>query len=67
MCFSIPYRIIKVEKNIAFLEGGKSVKIGKEMKVEKGDYLQIVGNVAVEKLSKIQGQKIQRLIKSLNN
>lgn len=67
MCFSIPYKVFKVENNLALLEGGKSVKIGSEMKVNKGDYLQILGKVAVGRLSNSQGLKIRRLIKSLNS
>lgn len=66
MCFSIPYKVIKVEKNNALLEGNKSVKIGSELRVENGDYLQIVGEVAVGRLSKSQGLKIRQLIKKLN-
>lgn len=66
MCLSVPYKVIKVSKNNALLEGGKSVKIGSELKVAKGDYLQVLGDVAVGRLSKIQGLKIRRLIKSLN-
>lgn len=67
MCFSIPYKVIKVKDSTAFLEGGKSVKIGSEFKIEEGDYLQIAGDVAVGRLSNSQGLKIRRLIKSLNS
>lgn len=67
MCFSVPYKVIKVKKNKAYLEGEKTVKIGGELKVNQGDYLQILGDVAVGRLSKIQGLKIRRLIKSLNS
>lgn len=66
MCFSIPRKIIKVKNSRAFLEGGKSVKIGSELSVKSGDYVQIFGEVAVSKLSRYQGLKIRQLIKRLN-
>jgi len=66
MCFSIPLKVKKVEGSIALLEGGKTVRLGKELSVKPGEYLRVTGNIAVGKLSKIEGQKIRRLIKSLN-
>lgn len=66
MCFSIPYKVIKVRNSTAFLEGGKNVRIGNEFDVKKGEYLQVIGDVAVGKLSQTEGLKIRRLIKSLN-
>lgn len=66
MCFSVPYQVLKVDNKNALLEGNKSVKIGSDLKVAKGDYLQVMGNVAVGRLTKTQGLKIRRLIKSLN-
>lgn len=66
MCFSIPYKVNRIKNGTAFVEGGKTVKTGTDLKVEKGGYLQVVGNVAVGSLNKSQGLKIRRLIKSLN-
>jgi hydrogenase maturation factor len=66
MCFSIPVKVLKVEKDTALLEGGKVVKIGKDFKISAGEYLQIVGNVAVGKLTKGEGLKIRQFIKKLN-
>lgn len=66
MCFTIPLKVLKIEKNTAYLEGGKCVKLGSEISVTAGEYVQIVGNLAVGKLSKTQGLKIRRLIKKLN-
>ena len=66
MCFSIPYKVLRIENGTAYLEGGKSIKIGNDTTVRKGEYLQVVGTVAVGSLTKSQGQKIRRLIKSLN-
>ena len=67
MCFSIPYKVAAVKKDIAYLESGSIIKLGSELKVVKGEYLQVIGNVAVGKLSKAEGLKIRKLIKRLNN
>ena len=67
MCFAIPYRVLKIRDNFALIEGNQKVKLGKELsRVEVGDYLRIVGDVAVDVLPKIQGLKIRKLIKKLN-
>ncbi len=66
MCFSIPLKVVSVNKTTAFLETGNIIKLGSDIKVEKGEYLQVLGNVAVGKLSKAQGLKIRKLIKRLN-
>lgn len=67
MCFSIPYKVLQVKNDIAWIENGKTVKIGKDLHVQKGEYLRIIGNVAVGKLSQTEGLKIRQLIKKLNN
>lgn len=67
MCFSIPYKVIKIDKNTALIEGGYTVRIGKELTANVGDYLQIQGKMAVGVLSSSEGLKIRKLIKSLNN
>lgn len=66
MCFSIPSKVLQVEKGRALIEGGKTVRMGKDLKVTAGEYLQIIGNVAVVKLTKSEGLKIRKLIKKLN-
>ena len=66
MCFSIPYKVLRLNKNIALIEGDKTVRIGKDLKVAAGEYLQITGNVATGKLTKSEGLKIRKLIKRLN-
>lgn len=67
MCFSIPCKILKIKDDIVIVEGGKVVKIGKELKVKEGDFLQVSGNIGVGVLPKNEGFKIRKLIKSLNN
>ncbi len=67
MCFSIPYKILQVKDDVVIVEGGKVVRIGKEMKVKRGDFLQITGDIGIGVLPKNEGLKIRKLIKSLNN
>lgn len=66
MCFSIPYQVISVRKSIAEIETGVKVRLSKDMSVKKGDFIRIVGNVAVDYLPQKAGLRIRRLIKSLN-
>jgi len=66
MCFTIPYRVIDVTKNHAIIEGGRKVLLGKEVVVKKGEYIRVQGSVAVGKLTKTEGLKVRKLIKSLN-
>ncbi len=67
MCFTIPVKILKIDRNNALIEGGHTVRIGKELTANVGDYLQIQGKIAVGVLSNREGLKIRQLIKSLNN
>ncbi len=66
MCFAIPYKVIKVNKNNVLIEGGQTVRLGKELSVQKGDYLRVIGKIAVEVLRREDGLKIRQLIKRLN-
>ena len=66
MCFSIPYKVRKTNNSTALLEGGKTVNLGKDISVKKGEYLQVIGDVAVGKLGVSEGLKIRKLIKKLN-
>lgn len=66
MCFSVPYKVLKINKKTALIEGGRKIRIGKDLKVKKGDYLRVTGNIAVGVLTKQEGEKIRQLIKNLN-
>lgn len=67
MCFAVPYKVLRISDRIALIEGNKKVKLCKELsRVEIGDYLRIVGDIAVDVLPKNQGLKIRKLIKKLN-
>lgn len=65
MCFAIPYKIEKILPGIAVIEGGKKIKIDKDLKLKSGDFIKITGEMAVEKISRSQGREIRSLIKSL--
>lgn len=67
MCFSIPYKIVKANKKNVVIEDGRMINLGKELNAKKGDYVQAIGNIAVSILSPKNGEKIRKLIKSLNN
>ena len=66
MCFAVPYKVLQVQKNTALIENGQKITLGTDIKVKKGDYLQILGNVAVGSISKTAGLKVRKLIKNLN-
>lgn len=65
MCFTIPAKVIKIEKNHVIIEGGKKILAEKNLNVKLGEYIQIAGNMAVGKLSAKEGLTIRKLIKSL--
>ena len=67
MCFSVPCKVLKVKDNEAVVEGGQTVRIGNDLKVEPGEYLRVAGNIAVGTLSKTEGLKVRKLIKSLDS
>lgn len=51
MCFSVPKKIVKIEKGLALTETGSWANLGM-VKAMPGDYLLVYGNMAVEKVSK---------------
>lgn len=66
MCFSIPKKVVRVEKGIAFVEGGQQIYLGSDIRVKSGQYLRTIGNIAVGTLEPREGLKVRQLIKSLN-
>lgn len=67
MCFSIPMKVLKVEKDTATVEGGKTVRFDKSLQINSGDFVLLTGNLIIDKLSKENSLKIRRLIKRLNS
>ncbi len=66
MCFSIPRKVLEVKNGTALIDTNEVVTLGAEITVKQGDYVQIIGNIVVAKLSATQGLKIRKLIKDLN-
>jgi len=66
MCFSIPYKIIAVEKSHVIIEGGRNILCNNDNRATVGAYAQVSGDVVVGILSKKEGLAIRKLIKSLN-
>ena len=65
MCFTIPYKIDRIENGQAEIEDGRKIRLGEKMRVRRGDYLQIAGNIAVNRISAREGKKIREMIKNL--
>lgn len=66
MCFSIPVRVIKVNKEAIYLETGKTIPIDPFIHVKKGSYVRISGKAIVDCLTKEEGDSIRQLIAELN-
>lgn len=67
MCFSIPLQVLQVKGDMCFLEGGKIVRSERNLQIKRGDFVQIAGNLIVDKITGDNGLKIRRLIKRLNS
>lgn len=66
MCFTIPYRVISVAGKSVVVEGNKKVLLGEDITARKGEFVQVLGNIAVSKLSKGKGESVRRLIAQLS-
>ena len=66
MCFSIPARVTAFnKKGYVVVEGGKRVMIDKDIRIKPGDYVRVIGDVAVDILPAKQGLQVRKLIRSL--
>ena len=66
MCFSVPLKVLTTRGQTAVVEGGLNIRLGRELRVKPGDYVRVVGRVAVDKLTRNQGARVRQLISSLN-
>ena len=66
MCFAIPKKIDEVIGKIAITADKKTIKLG-GLKVKKGEYVHVIGPVAIEKLTNQDASAILNTIKTLNN
>ncbi len=65
MCFTIPYKVLKVQKNHVVIEGDKKISIENDLNIEVGDYIRVSANIAVDHLTKEEAKRILNLIKSV--
>jgi hydrogenase maturation factor len=65
MCLSVPLRVVRVRDKNATVEGDISVQLTDDLRVRVGDYLQLVGGVAVGSLSKKEGARVRKYLQSL--
>jgi len=61
MCFAIPKRVIKIEKNTAITEDNRRVMLG-AVKTRIGDYLLIYGTIAIEKINKKRAEAFRKVL-----
>ena len=66
MCFQIPKKIKLLKKNVAVMEDGTNVKLG-NLKANKGDYLSIYGDMAVEILDSDKAKNARLFINKIEN
>ena len=67
MCFSIPKQIKTIEGKFGVTEDGKKVSIESVNNLKIGDYINVYGSVAVNKISQKEALKIRKLIQNLNS
>lgn len=67
MCFSIPLKVTHIQGGQATVEGGRVVRLDDKMQITKGDFVQITGDLIVDKITRENGLKIRRMIKRLNS
>jgi hydrogenase maturation factor len=61
MCFSVPKRVVRVYQDKAIVQGGAKVRLG-SIRVQKGDFLLVYGDMAVEKVSTQKVEQFRKMI-----
>ncbi len=61
MCFALPKQIQTVNGSMATLQDGTAVKLG-NIKAQPGDYILVIGPLAVEKISKKKAMDMLALV-----
>lgn len=67
MCFALPLRVIKKDKDRWLMEDGRRVRLALTDKIKIGDYLVCRQDVAVEKLTPKGALKMRQAIKEVND
>lgn len=65
MCFAIPLKVIKIGSGFAVVEGNKKIKVDKVMRLKIGNFIQVNGNIAIDKLSSREGLRIRKIINNI--
>ena len=52
MCINVPLKVRSIEKEKAIMEDGREVRTGLVKDIKIGDYLEVYGDVALEKMTK---------------
>ncbi len=65
MCFAIPLKVIKIGSGFVVVEGNKKIKLDRFLQLKIGDFVQISGNLAVDKLSSREGLRIRKIINNI--
>ncbi len=61
MCFALPKQIQTIDGSKAILQDGSLVKLG-NIKAQPGDYILVIGPLAVEKISRKKAMDMLALI-----
>jgi len=64
MCFALPVKISKIEKNLGIGENGKKVKLNLLDNCQVGDYVLAQADIAVEKISKRRAQDLEKALRN---
>ena len=67
MCLSIPLRVLTVKGGKATIEGNTLVRLDMALRVTPGDYVTVLGGVAVGMLSKSEGARVRKYLRSLGS
>ncbi len=51
MCINMPLKVVKITNDTAVMEDGREVRIGLIKDLKNGDYLEVYGDVALEKVA----------------
>lgn len=64
MCFALPKKIAKIDGSMATMADGSTVRLG-TIQANPGEYLLVIGPLAVEKISTKKAQDMLAIVKQL--
>ena len=67
MCFAVPLRVKKIDKDKLVMESGREVKSVLTETIKIGDYLVCQHDLAVEKVSKKEALAMRQAIKGVSD